>query len=57
MNEGIIKEIRKEVLVEILKRWIRCSYPPVVAELHCHQIDDTKYFVKMVELMLRPHTI
>lgn len=49
MNEDIVNEIRKEVLVEILKRWIRSNYPPAVAEIYCHQIDDAKHFAKWLE--------
>lgn len=49
MNEDIVNEIRKEAFIEILKTGIRSCYPPAVAEVYCHQIDDMKHFAKLLE--------
>lgn len=49
MNEDIVNEIRKEVVVEMPKRWMWNCYPPTVAEVYCHHIDNIKHIAKWLE--------
>ena len=46
MENDIVNEIKKEILIQVLKQWIRANYHPIIAELYCHQFDDVKHFAK-----------
>lgn len=49
MENDIVNEIKKEILIQALKQWIRANYHPVLAELYCCQLDDVKHFTKWLE--------
>lgn len=49
MNQDLINEINKEILIQAIKQWIRTNYPTAIAESFCSQIDDAKHFAKWIE--------
>ena len=49
MDQDLINEINKEILIQAIKQWIRANYPTAIAELFCSQIDDAKHFAKWIE--------
>jgi len=53
MSKDIVNEINKEILIQMLKQWIKANYPPVLADLYCHQLDDAKHFAKLLETMMK----
>ena len=36
-QENILDELSKELLVEFIKKGIRATYPPKIAEMYCRQ--------------------
>lgn len=49
MDQDLINEINKEILIQAIKQWIRTYYPVALAESLCSQIDDAKHFAKWIE--------
>ncbi len=41
--------IKKELQVQMFKQLIRISYPPVLAEMYCRQIDFVNYYAKCLD--------
>ncbi len=48
MND-IVNDIKKEFLIQALKRSIRATVHPFIAEKYCQQIDDVTHFAKWLE--------
>lgn len=48
-QNDIANEISREMFVEWMKQGIRATYPPQIAEVYCHQVDDAKQLAKLLE--------
>ena len=42
-------DIKKEFKVQMLKQLIRISYPPILAEKYCRQIDYVNHYVTCLD--------
>ena len=51
MENDIVKDIRREFLIQALKQSIRAAFHPLVAEKYCQQIDDVTHFAKWLEVI------
>lgn len=49
MNNDIVNDIKREILIQALKQGIRANYHPVIADLYCRQFDDVKHFAKWLD--------
>ena len=52
-QNDLLTEIRRTGIEEIIKLWIRTTYPEPLATYYCRQLEDAATYVKIIEQLFK----